>query len=78
MECLTFFIATNMSFESDSTFSPKISPYNADVIAVWANEIVPLQISNLSKFTQLVEDKALTSVLVTSRHTSELVRQSGE
>jgi hypothetical protein len=36
-------------YESEFTFSPKIFPYNADVIAVWANEIGPLQISNRYK-----------------------------
>ncbi len=33
-------------YESDVTFSPKNFPYNADVIAVWTNEIGLLQISN--------------------------------
>ena len=33
-------------YESDVTFSSKITTYNADVIAVWANEIGLLQISN--------------------------------
>jgi hypothetical protein len=33
-------------YESEVTFRPKNFPYNADVIAVWANEIGPLQISN--------------------------------
>ncbi len=32
--------------KNDFSFGPRISPYNADVIAVWANEIGPLQISN--------------------------------
>ena len=65
----------------------EISLYNADVIAVCANKIGALQISNrhgslqisdLSNFTQLVDGQVLTSVLVTARHTSGLVRQTGE
>ena len=32
--------------KSDFTYSSRISSYNSDVIAVWANEIGPLQISN--------------------------------
>jgi hypothetical protein len=38
--------AAQKLYESEITFSPKIFPYNADVIAVWANDIGPLQISN--------------------------------
>jgi hypothetical protein len=33
-------------YESEVAFRPKNFPYNADVIAVWANEIGPLQISH--------------------------------
>ena len=33
-------------YESEFTFRPNTFPYNADVIAVWANIIGPLQISN--------------------------------
>ena len=40
-------------YESDVTFSPKISPYHADVLPVWANDIGPLQISNLYNFRKL-------------------------
>ena len=35
-----------MLYESEFTFRPNTFPYNADVIAVWANDIGPLQISN--------------------------------
>ena len=42
-------------YESEITFSPKIFPYNADVIAVWANEIGPLQISNRYNCRLVVE-----------------------
>jgi hypothetical protein len=73
-------------YESDFTFSPNISPYNADMIAVCANKIGalqisnrhgPLQISNLSNFRQLVEGQALTSALVTTRHTSRQCASQG-
>jgi len=36
---------TYRQYESDFTFSPKISPYNADAIAVWAYEIIRMGFS---------------------------------
>jgi hypothetical protein len=65
----------------------EISLYNADVIAVCANKIGALQISNrhgalqipnLSNFTQLVDGQVLTSVLVTTRHTGNSCASQGE
>jgi hypothetical protein len=40
----------NILYKSDFTFSPKISPYNAGVMVVWANEISPLQIPKGYKY----------------------------
>lgn len=40
-------------YEIDLSFVLKISPYNAGVLPVWANEIVPLQICSRTNFRKL-------------------------
>ncbi len=49
-------------YESEVTFSPKISRYNADLIAVWTNTIGPLQISNRYYTRRFPGDPAATCI----------------